>query len=122
MGSEAVKESLITKTQLLTKHMKERSTKTLITTSKPPSAGIFFLTKFKLFMRHLSCYPKAAYLPLLFLSFGTYGYHSVRATPLPVNETESTQTQENAFNDLTSFKKWIKSCLTSVIVDVFAGK
>jgi len=78
------------------------------------------LSKFKVYLQHLSYYPKVVYVPLLFAACGIYGYHSVRAEPLPCPPTEAQE--ENPFSDFKSLKKYLRACLTNIVVDIVAGK
>lgn len=84
------------------------------------SSVLMVLSKFKVYMHHLSCYPKVAYLPLLFVACGVYGYHSVRAEPVPCPPAAAQE--ENPFSDFKSLKKYLRACLTNIVVDIVAGK
>ncbi len=107
------------RTMLLTQHVRARTNSTARVVSNASGSAYLFYLKFKIYLQHLASYPKIVYLPLMLFSCGIYGYHSVKTSSVPYNPSDHrSNTVENPFENLSSFKRWLISGVTGVAVDI----
>lgn len=110
------KERIMMHTRELAKHILSRSNQTVAVVSSASSSVCAVFNKFKIFVQHLSSYPRITYLPMLFFACGAYGFNSVESSAQP---TQPLQTfEEKPISDMVSLKRWLLEGLVSEVIEV----